>query len=112
MRTCAVCGKKIVKRDICNDCYKLWCIDGYPDWIKQLISMQSHFERTGPAVFETSFSDSFDNDDEEENLTVTKGDQYIHHKQGSYNPQHQKGREDCDPLSPSQGGTTVAETID
>lgn len=46
MRTCAVCGKTISKRDICNECYNLWCKDGYPDWVTELIRIQSKFERS------------------------------------------------------------------
>jgi len=43
MRTCSVCGRKISKRDICNKCYKTY---GTPKWVKELILIQRHFERS------------------------------------------------------------------
>lgn len=47
MRTCAVCGKRIKKRDLCNKCFRKWGDKGnYPIWLKELIYLQSSFERS------------------------------------------------------------------
>jgi hypothetical protein len=45
MRNCAICGKSISKSDICNDCFKTYCSNGYPDWVKALIEIESHEQR-------------------------------------------------------------------
>lgn len=45
-RVCAVCGKEIIHSDLCNKCFKEYVIDGIiPDWLKELIKMQSSFDR-------------------------------------------------------------------
>jgi hypothetical protein len=45
-RTCAVCGKRICYRDICSECFKKYGNKGeYPNWLSELIKIQSRFER-------------------------------------------------------------------
>ena len=45
MRSCAVCGKRITQRDICNECYKDYVVNGeYPRWLKVICEMQHAFE--------------------------------------------------------------------
>jgi len=52
-RTCAVCSKPIRNRDICNKCFKEWGNGGnYPLWLKELISLQSHYERAFSGITE------------------------------------------------------------
>jgi hypothetical protein len=47
MRTCAVCGKVISKRDICKGCYREWGNGGeYPEWLEKLLEIHHHFETT------------------------------------------------------------------
>ncbi len=58
MRTCAVCGKNISKRDICNACFHKWGNGGeYPSWLRDLIKQQKHFETT-KAASEEVFSEA------------------------------------------------------
>lgn len=46
MRSCAICGRDIVRADICNNCYKIYCPDGvYPEWVKALVQIESHVQR-------------------------------------------------------------------
>lgn len=48
-RSCAVCGKEIRGFDICKDCFKEYGNggrDSYPEWLKELIRIQSSFDRS------------------------------------------------------------------
>lgn len=46
-RRCAICGKQIRKADLCNEHYKEYGpIENYSDWVKELISMESHIQRS------------------------------------------------------------------
>lgn len=49
MRECAVCGKKVHGFDICKSCFKEYGNGGrefYPVWLKELIRIQSSFDRS------------------------------------------------------------------
>lgn len=54
MRTCSICGKVIRKADLCNQCLGEW--GNKSKWVKELIKIQSHFERT-KANEEVTFTD-------------------------------------------------------
>jgi hypothetical protein len=56
-RTCAICGKGIFSRDICNKCYKEFSINGIlPTWVEDICKTQHSFE-CNPANQEICFSD-------------------------------------------------------
>lgn len=61
-RHCAICDKRISKKDICNNCFKIWCLDKagniiqefnprrgkvcqYPLWVQEMISSEKHIQR-------------------------------------------------------------------
>lgn len=62
-RTCAVCGKPIIKDVICNHCYKAWVEnDKYSPWLAELIRLENNNYmreyRHPEIVFSDFFTDS------------------------------------------------------
>jgi len=56
-RSCAVCGRNISQRDICNECFREWGNGGeYPEWLGEIIKIHHNFEVT-KASEEISFTD-------------------------------------------------------
>ena len=70
MRTCAICGKRVTRRDVCNLCFKRWAVDGIlPDWAEELIRLQKSFEREDKGVNQEI---TFSNDYQLERILNTK----------------------------------------
>lgn len=45
-RSCAVCGREIRYKTLCKKCFEDWCPSGvYPLWVKELIRIQTSFDR-------------------------------------------------------------------
>jgi hypothetical protein len=55
-RTCAVCSKNISHADICEECRTVWCTGlepkNYPEWLKELVKIQSAFDRNYATIKE------------------------------------------------------------
>lgn len=60
MRRCAICQKKVVKRDICNNCFHKWGNGGnYPAWLTAIIKIDRRdYDRACRGSLEACFSDA------------------------------------------------------